>query len=145
MREEVVEGFNRGGERGARVVVESVKAGLKDGGALGAHGGELVAAGVGQRDPRRAGVERIGRPGHQPVLLEPAHDPGHRRLRHQLSGGQVGDPERALVVEPPERQQRRHAAATAHAGAQELREAGDPAVELGRELRGLGRLHSNTI
>ena len=63
-REEVFEWVERGGERGAPVGVESVEALLEHRGARAAHGGEFGAPGVRERDPRRAGVERVRGPLH---------------------------------------------------------------------------------
>jgi hypothetical protein len=109
--EEFVEGIERGDERGARVVVEAVEPLLEHGGAGTADRSELVAAGVRERDADGARVGGIRGAAHEPVVLEPADDAGHRRLRDALGGGKVRDPQRALLVEAPQGQQRPDAVA----------------------------------
>ena len=130
----LVEGGKSGGERRAGVVVEMIEAGLQGRGALGAHGGELLAAVRGQLDPDRAGVRGVGGLAHEAVGLEPADQAGHRRLGDALGGGQVGDPLRSVGSEPAQDQQRADAAAAVRRRAQQLRELREPALELNGEI-----------
>jgi hypothetical protein len=132
----LVESGDGGGERGARVVVEAVEACLQDLRARGAHLVERLAAGLGDLDPDGAGVGGVARLAHEPFLLEPAHEHGHGRLRDKLGCGQVRDPLRPVVVEPAQREQRAEAAPAVGAGAQQLRDPRDAAVQLGGEIRG---------
>jgi hypothetical protein len=145
-REEFVERVEGGGERGAGVVVEAVEAVLQDRGARAAHGRELVAAGVGERDADRAGVGRVRGSPHEAVLLEAPDDAGHRRLGDELGGSEIGDPQRALLVQPPQREQRADGPAGVRVAAQELRQPREPALEQRGEERGVDRgIDSHTI
>ena len=107
---------------------------LERGGAVGADRAQLLAAGVGELDEHGAGVGGVAGLAHEAVLREPGHERGHRRLGHELGGGQVGDPHRPVVVEPAQGQQCAHAAAAMGLGTQDVRDERDAALQLGRQI-----------